>query len=265
MNRLFNRLSSRTSLLILLFSLFAVACLGQNGLTRECKEKDYVCRYNHYMHIVFAKCVKTKVYDYDCFVAEQTKIVEANPDDVAAYIYRGLIYMGRDLDRAIADYNRVLELDQLYEPAYMSLAAAYNRKGDYVWALTYLNRGLELFPDSAQFYAFRGSVYLKQREFGKALADFNKVIELSPESDDGFIGRANLYTAQGDLDKALAEYDKAIGVNPRYWRNYYDRGFIYWGRGDKAKAGADCQQAKELKRYERRIPPEHISNEYCSL
>jgi tetratricopeptide (TPR) repeat protein len=265
MSRLFRRFLSRLSLLLLPLGLFAVVCVGQDGLTRECKEKDYVCRYNNYMRIVFAKCVKTKVYDYDCFVAEQTKIVEANPDDVAAYIYRGIIYSGRDPARAIADFNRVLELDQLYEPAYTSLASAFKKKGDYIWALTFLNRGIELFPESANIYEFRGYTYLEQRQFGKALTDFNKVIELSPDSDDGFIGRAKLYSVQGELDKALAEYDKAIGLNPRGWRSYYDRGFIYWGRGDKVKAGADCQKAKELKRYERQIPPEHISNEYCTL
>ena len=268
MKRLPRRFSPRTSPLMLPLCLFAAVCFGHEvGPTRECQEKDYLCRMSNYAHIVLNKCTPKDPDIHHCLVTEQTKLVEANPDDVAAYYYRGITCIAWEPDRAIADFNKVLQLDRLFEPVYMKLAEAYEMKGDHDWALTFLNRGTELFPAEANFYQYRGYIHLKRRDFDKALADFNKVTMLRPDSDGGFIGRAELYSSRGDLDKAVAEYDRAIDINPRAWRSYYDRGFIYWKRGEKAKAGADCQKAKELKPFERprRFPTEHVSNDYCSL
>lgn len=265
MKKLLRHSRPKIFLLILSVCLFAVVCLVQSGLTRECKAKDYDCRIANYINIVFSECKPMEGYNYDCFVARQTKNVEANPGDVAAYFYRGMIYSNREPDRAIADFSKALELDPKYRAAYSHLASAYRDKGEYDLALTSLNKAIDLDPKDANTYDNRGYAYLAQRAFSKALGDFDKVIELEPNSDRGYIGRAAVYADQRDFAKAIAEYNKVIKVNPRDWFNYYSRGALYWRLGEKAKADADCQKAKELRKGVRRPIPKITTNTYCAL
>jgi tetratricopeptide (TPR) repeat protein len=264
MKRHFMPFLFRTALLVLPFGLLTVACLGQSGLTRECKEKDYICRYNNYTHIVFAKCKASEGFDYECFIAEQTKIVGANPNDIAAYIFRGITSSPRDPDQAVTDFEKVLELDPQYLPAYSYLAWAYKTKGEYDRAFAVLDRGIGLYPKDSNLYAIRGRFYIERRDLGKALADFDKVVELEPDSDRGYLGRAEAYSDRRFYN-ALAEYNKAIEVNPSNWLNYYRRGLLYSTHGEKEKAGADCQKAKELKKGDGRPIPKQMSDKYCPL
>jgi tetratricopeptide (TPR) repeat protein len=245
--------------------LITIEGTGQSRQASRCEAKDYSCQIGEYSRMVFSKCTPTTADSYDCFVAEQTKLVEANPNDAAAYFYRAIIYSNRDASRSAADFKKVLELDPKCLGAYSQLSYQYVKSGEYDQAIAVLNKGLELEPGHAGFYDSRGRIHLEQKSFVKALADFDKVIELSPDSDKGYIGRAKVYSAQRDSEKALAEYDKAIRANPRGWRSYYERGFIYWGRGEKAKAETDCRKAKEVKQFARVFPPEPIASEYCSL
>ncbi|MDR2491690.1 MAG: zinc-ribbon domain-containing protein, partial [Spirochaetaceae bacterium] len=65
-------------------------------------------------HIARAK-EYAKKRDYDKAIAEYTKAIELDPDNVAAYVRRGEAYYCRDDDgddnRAIADYTRAIKLD----------------------------------------------------------------------------------------------------------------------------------------------------------
>jgi tetratricopeptide (TPR) repeat protein len=47
--------------------------------------------------------------EYDLAIADYTKAIELNPNNVGVYYNRGLAYAGKgDLDRAITDYTRCL-------------------------------------------------------------------------------------------------------------------------------------------------------------
>ena len=69
--------------------------------------------------------------DLDGAIADYNRAVELNPKDTAAYYNRGVAKQTRgDLDGAFADYNRTLELDPKYAVAYNNRSAAKQAKGD---------------------------------------------------------------------------------------------------------------------------------------
>jgi len=51
-----------------------------------------------------------------------------------------------DLDGALADYSRAIELDPKYAPAYYNRGIAKNAKGDLDGAIADYNRAVELDP-----------------------------------------------------------------------------------------------------------------------
>lgn len=255
--------------LILLSGMVAIVCFGQTGGLVNCREEDYDCRTNNYARMVDTACKGLNIRpSNDCRIAEQTRLIEANPSDAAAYFNRGKIYeFAGDSARALDDFNKALELHPQFTAAYLSIAWLHVKKKEYNQELTALNKAIEIDPKLGRAYLHRGSAYHRKREFDKALADYSKAIELESVRgfrDVGYRGRASVYASLRDFDRALADYNKALEIYPHYWLNYYDRGLIYWRLGEKEKAEADCQKAKELKRRQP-IRERPMTNEYCSL
>ena len=74
-------------------------------------------------------------------------VIARDPEDAIAYHNRGVAYQSKgDLGRAIADYNRVIELKPTYAPAYDSRGRAYASTGDYTRAVADMTKARELIP-----------------------------------------------------------------------------------------------------------------------
>ena len=52
-------------------------------------------------------------------------------------------------------------------------------------ALADFNRAIELDPNNAVFYLNRGAVYQRKKDADRALADYNHAIELNPSLANG--------------------------------------------------------------------------------
>lgn len=143
-------------------------------------------------------------------------------------------------------YRKRIALDNAYE----NRAFAYLQKRDFDNAIADYNKIIEMNPKSGSGYSLRAAVYFRQNDFDKALADYNKVIDLNPNNADGYSNRGNVYSAQKDYDKAFANYDKAIELAPNRWLYRYIRGWLYYNNGKKSLAEADFKKAKELETIE---------------
>ena len=95
--------------------------------------------------------------EYNMALPFMNGFLEKKPDDAKAYYDRAWIYgaLG-DVEKAIQDYSRAIELNSSF-------------------ILAYYNRG-------------RGYAFLKQ--YAKSLADFNLAIDLNPDYRDAYMGKA---------------------------------------------------------------------------
>ena len=76
-----------------------------------------------------------------------------------------------DLDGAIAEYTRAIELDPRYADAYLNRANTQADKGDMGHAIADYNRALEINPALARAYAGRGGV---KGDLDGALSDYSR-------------------------------------------------------------------------------------------
>ncbi|MBR2216421.1 MAG: tetratricopeptide repeat protein [Selenomonadaceae bacterium] len=81
-------------------------------------------------------------------------------------------------------------------------------------ALADYTKAIEIKPDYASSYGWRAGFYQHGNQYDKALADYNKAIEFEPNNSFWYEQRANLYKENKQYDKALADYDKAIQIFP---------------------------------------------------
>ena len=164
------------------------------------------------------------------------------------YFYRGYIQQlaKSDLDQAVGDYSKAIELDSSKASYYYNRGIAYKDKGDLDQAVADYIKAIELDPSKTNAYIYRGNVYFGKGDLDQAIADFSKAIELDPLETIAYYNRGNAYKDKGDLDQALVDYGKAIELDPSKASCYYNRGNLYFGKGDLDQAIADYIKAIEL-------------------
>ena len=86
-------------------------------------------------------------------------------------------------DKAIAEYDKAIQLSPDDADTYNCRGRAYRSKGDYEMAFADYGKAIQLRPDFALAYYNRGFAYAARREFEKAIADYDKSIQLDPGYD----------------------------------------------------------------------------------
>ncbi len=142
-----------------------------------------------------------------------------------AYYNRGAAKIEKgDLDGAIADYNRAIELNPKDARAYYNRGIAKRAKGDLDGAIADFSRAIELDPKYAIAYNNRGIAKDDKGDLDGAIADYNRAIELDPKHAVAYNNRGFDKEARGDLDGAIADYNRAIELDPKLAIAYNNRG-----------------------------------------
>lgn len=116
---------------------------------------------------------------------EAPKIVPAPPPvDFSFYEKRADASVAKgDLDAAIVDYTKAIELNASDSKALKARANCYFSKGLYNLAVVDLTKVIELDPKDAVSYAHRGQAKEKQGNADLALEDHKKAYELDPNNE----------------------------------------------------------------------------------
>ena len=87
-----------------------------------------------------------------------------------------------DLNGALLDYNRAIELKPDYANALLNRGYAKYELGDLEGALLDYNKLIELEPDDASAFNNRGIVKQKLEDFNGALIDYDRAIKLKSDT-----------------------------------------------------------------------------------
>ena len=200
------------------------------------------------------------------------------PRDAEAYKNRGNAYLAKaDLDRAIADYTKAIEIDQKYAKAYYGRGIAYEARAiPTALSLTTRRRSRSIrttptpmatavTPTAPRAISTSPSPTIRKRsrsirktptltttaavaygdkgDFDRATANFTKAIEIDPKDAFPYNNRCWLRAkANRDLPLALADCDAGVGLAPNNAESLDSRGFLYLrlGRFDEAIADYDA-------------------------
>lgn len=121
-----------------------------------------------------------------------------------------------DLDGALADYNRALELTPRNFEIHGNRAAARQKKGDLDGALTDYTVAITLWYKYATGYRSRANIKFAKHDLDGAIEDCNHAIGLNPKDAAAYNIRAQIETAKGDLNAAAADFDRASKLDPKY-------------------------------------------------
>jgi tetratricopeptide (TPR) repeat protein len=120
------------------------------------------------------------------------------------------------------------------------------KEGDLDGAIADFTRAIELNPqDDAPYYNRAQAKWLKKDAAG-AIADYTRAIELGSTNPAAYNNRGNARAENNDRDGAIADYTRAIELKPDYARAYYNRAVTKKEKGDATGAAADFKHAQAL-------------------
>jgi tetratricopeptide (TPR) repeat protein len=120
------------------------------------------------------------------------------------------------------------------------------KEGDLDGAIVDFTRAIELNPkDDAPYYNRAQAKRLKKDAAG-AIADYTRAIELGSANPAAYNNRGNARAENNDRDGAIADYTRAIELKPDYARAYYNRAVAKQVKGDATGAKADFKTAEKL-------------------
>lgn len=249
---------NKTALLVLFCALFLTDSFAQSKSGNGCENTDYDCLNIKYFKAINNDCAGK---EKECYVAEFTKMIEANPADGAAFLGRGRILFAADRQQAIKDFDEAIRLNPTYFQTYISLGLLYfTSNGDHEKAIQAFSKAVEVANLETRDAGMRRKAYLKnayynrsmvyfiKRDYAGALADLNSVIELNSGDEHVYLQRGEVYSALKNFESALADYNKAVEINPKNQTSYRHRGNFYRKINDNEKAEADFKKAEELKK-----------------
>ena len=185
--------------------------------------------------------------DIDGALADYTRAIDLDPGRALAWVSRGIARDRKhDAEGAIADSTRALELDPTLARAWLNRGIARARAGDADGALADCSRGLELDPKQAFGWANRGAIRGTKGDAAGEISDCSRAIELDPGIADAWANRAIARAATGDDEGAIADSTKAIELDPRRALNWSSRGNAHAHRGEGKEALDDYGRALDL-------------------
>lgn len=141
------------------------------------------------------------------------------------YDYAYELHKANRLDEAIANYQKVLELDSKNQDCFINLAQAYKQKQQFDKALQTVNTGLANLPTSEtlkkylselkadmsnQQIAFATELY-NQGKYAEAL---EKYMQIQPKGADVYVNIASCYQMMDEDKRAIEYYRLALNKEP---------------------------------------------------
>ncbi|MEZ0229985.1 MAG: tetratricopeptide repeat protein, partial [Planctomycetota bacterium] len=126
---------------------------------------------------------------------------------------RGVSYIQlNELDAAIADLRKAVELDPKLSAAWTDLSLALARNSDLPGAIEAATRAIELDGRHPRAWITRGHARRVLRQHAAAFADFTRALDLDPAgAGDAWFGRGECRFALGDPG-AIPDLEMAVGL-----------------------------------------------------
>lgn len=171
------------------------------------------------------------------------------PNMAALHYLKGQVYGFQQNGQMLeAELNKALELDQNYLPAYSALAALYIQSKQEDRAIAQYQKIINLRPENATPYVLIGMLEDQRGNHDVAVDNYRKALEKDPNSVIAANNLAWLYasTGKGNLDEAVRLAQSAVQRNPNIAGFVDTLGWVYYKKNLHTAAIEQLRKAVSL-------------------
>jgi tetratricopeptide (TPR) repeat protein len=189
--------------------------------------------------------------DYNSGVAMWTDVASKWPTNPRAHNNLGLFLAKQgDLDQAIPEFNRSLQIDPGYADAHENLGMTLVQQGNLDDAIEHFRRAVEIDPTLVDAYTKLGAALANQKRIDEAFAAFSKALAISPDYGPALANMGFAQQRQGRTEDAIASFERALphlANNDLAAHIHVSLGDLMQARGETSQAAFHYQEALRLK------------------
>ena len=142
------------------------------------------------------------------------------PEQKAALFYEQALLsnFGEQYAKAIASYDKALEIKPDLHVAWYNRGIALRNLGRLEEAIASFDKALEIKPDLHVAWYNRGIALRNLGRLEEAIASFDKALEIKPDLHEAFYNKACCYALHSQIDQAIQNLQQAIDLNPDKYR-----------------------------------------------
>ena len=184
----------------------------------------------------------------DRALADFDRAIQLSPNYATAYFNRGVAWDAKgDLDHALTDYDRAIQINPKYAAAYNNRGNVWDVKGNLEKALTDYDKAIQIDSNYATAYNNRCWVRaIAGQDLLQALADCNAALQIDPRDAASLDSRGLVHLKLAAYDEAVADYTAILIIQPNSASAFYGRGIARQRKGDKGGGEADMTRAKTI-------------------
>lgn len=132
-------------------------------------------------------------------------------NEAARELYnKGLESTGKgDLESAVNEYARAIELDANYCDAMDNLGQLLRRQGKVDEAIYWYKRSVGVLPSNRSAHTNLAVAYLYQGKKDDAVSEYRILLKMNPDDPEGYYGLGTVYLAMGEPNVASEHFKKA--------------------------------------------------------
>jgi Flp pilus assembly protein TadD len=143
--------------------------------------------------------------------------VAKNPADFEAHYNLAAMLQARgQLDEAIAEYSRAVELHPNDATANNSLGGALLATGDAGEAIAHFSLALKIRPDYFDAHYNLGNALIATNDFPDAIEQFRAAVRLHPDDADAEANLGGALAETGQYAEAKTHLERALEINPNH-------------------------------------------------
>lgn len=194
--------------------------------------------------------IRFKQKQYGPALKDIYKAIKLKPDKMLYYYHRARIELSiGDYSRALTDINTYLAKNSDDPRALQTRAIIKRYYNDMQGAIADYTKAIELVPRSKYFYVGRSNAYTELGQYAKAIADCEKAEAIDQRYAEAYFFAGIAWMDSGRINMAVKMLTAAIGLDPSNYRYYETRGYLYQLLNDNVKAGKDFTTALSLNPY----------------
>ncbi|MDY6879651.1 MAG: DUF898 family protein, partial [Thermodesulfobacteriota bacterium] len=156
------------------------------------------------------------------------------------------------LPKPLTGEQEIKKLDDLIQKGDRKRDALYNRawiyasQGNIEQAVNDYSKAIEIDQTFSDAIYNRALLYITMKQYDLALKDLSRVLKAEPRAVDALCNRGNVHYEKGEKDLAIQDYNKGLTISPADGDLYFNRAVVYLSQGKEKEASADMERAADL-------------------
>ncbi len=186
--------------------------------------------------------VENETGNYETSVSLISAAIRSLPGQAPYYASLGNAFQGFGrIQKAIACYQKSIEIDPNFHTAVYNLAATYLQTSQVDKAEASARKALLLNPKCSQTWFLLGDILFQSARIDESVTCFENALAINPDLEQAWFYMGNVQRLKKEPSKAAHCYERALSINPGFAECFNNLGLIFFQAGNFLRA-VECYE-----------------------